>query len=335
MAISTEKTSADIQREIDEDRQRIGDRIDAIQDRMSAGQLVDEVLSYAKRSGGGEYVSNLGEAVKANPLPVALIGVGLAWLMAKQGVATPGDRSTHHHEPYPLYTVDGPVRRLGPVELSAGDRYSHFSDDTGIRLKALTDESGRRAGHFVDEAGKSYRGFADRSGRRIEHIVDESGSALDAALGWASDGWDKIRHTATDARDRTSRFASGVAHSSSAAAGSIRDQTGAMNEAILKHFRDQPLVGGALAFAVGAAIGAALPSSDTEDRVFGDAADKVKDEAADRAASLADRGSEVASQVYTSAVSAASDIHDDIKERVVGEQDRQRDGSAYPDYKGG
>jgi hypothetical protein len=37
-----EKTSADLQREIDQDRERIGQRIDAIQERMSPGQLVDE-----------------------------------------------------------------------------------------------------------------------------------------------------------------------------------------------------------------------------------------------------------------------------------------------------
>ena len=67
MANSIEKTSSDLQREIDADRQRIGDRIDAIQERMSPGQLVDEVLAYAKGSGGGEYVRNLGQALKDNP----------------------------------------------------------------------------------------------------------------------------------------------------------------------------------------------------------------------------------------------------------------------------
>jgi hypothetical protein len=45
---STEKTASELQREIDVDRQRIGDRIEAIQERMSPGQLIDEVLAYAK-----------------------------------------------------------------------------------------------------------------------------------------------------------------------------------------------------------------------------------------------------------------------------------------------
>ncbi len=56
MENSIEKTSSELQREIDADRLRIEDRIDAIQERMSPGQLIDEMLAYAKSSGGGEYV---------------------------------------------------------------------------------------------------------------------------------------------------------------------------------------------------------------------------------------------------------------------------------------
>ncbi|MFB2602492.1 DUF3618 domain-containing protein, partial [Rhizobium phaseoli] len=83
METSSDKTSLELQREIDQDRQRLGERINAIKERMSPGQLVDEVIAYAKNSGGSEFVGNLGRALKENPLPVALMGVSLAWLMAK------------------------------------------------------------------------------------------------------------------------------------------------------------------------------------------------------------------------------------------------------------
>src|SRR5215217_6826033 len=105
MTHATGRTSADLQREIDADRQRIEQRIGAIQERMSPGQLVDEVIAYAKDSGGGEYVSNLGKALKANPLPVALMGVSLAWLMAKQGI--PSQTSASAEEEYRLYVAQG------------------------------------------------------------------------------------------------------------------------------------------------------------------------------------------------------------------------------------
>ncbi|TNM64995.1 DUF3618 domain-containing protein [Aliirhizobium smilacinae] len=323
MENTTERTSADIQREIDADRQRIGSRIDAIQERMSPGQLIDEVMAYAKGSGGGEYVSNLGQAVKTNPIPVALMGVGLAWLMAKQGTtANPAPAPDTYARDYPLYPADGPVRRLGPPETVGGSRYSHFGDNSGKRLKALTDETGNRAGHFIDEAGKTYRGFADASGKQIEHIADETGASLDKASGWASDTWSQIKESATSIGNKVSDTAASLSRSSSSARSSAQEQVGRLNDAILKQFRDQPLVGGALAFAVGAAIGAALPHTEQEDALLGDAADATKEAVSAQASALADQGKEIASDAYDKAVAVASDLHDAVKDRVVEEADK-------------
>jgi hypothetical protein len=325
METSTEKTSADLQREIDRDRQRIGDRIDAIQERMSPGQLVDEVLAYAKGSGGGEYVSNLGQALKANPLPVALMGVSLAWLMAKG--TPPSPAASHQPEPeYPLYPASGTVRRLGPPETENGSRYSHFADSSGKRLKALTDESGHRAGHFVDEAGKTYRGFADATGKHVDQITDETGAMFDAATGWAAERWEQAKSAASGMSARASAAASSLSTQSSSAATSLQEQTSKLNEIILTQFRDQPLVGGALAFAVGAAIGAALPHTDTEDEVFGEASDATTDKLSAQALDVVDQGKEVATEVYEEAASIASDAHDAVKERVVTKVDALKAG---------
>ncbi|QKK33121.1 DUF3618 domain-containing protein (plasmid) [Rhizobium indicum] len=330
METSTERTSADLQREIDQDRQRIGDRIDAIQERMSPGQLVDEVLAYAKGSGGGEYVSNLGKALKANPLPVALMGVSLAWLMAKGSSANPP--ANHQGEPeYPLYPANGVVRRLGPPETENGTRYSHFADSSGKRLKALTDETGHRAGHFVDEAGKTYRGFADATGRHVDQITDETGAMFDAATGWAAERWEQAKSAANGMSARASAAASSLSAQSSSAATSLQEQTSKLNEVILTQFRDQPLVGGALAFAVGAAIGAALPHTDTEDELLGEASDSATDKLGARALDVVDQGKDVASEVYGKAALVASDAHDAVKDRVVTEVDAFKAGAQGSD----
>lgn len=54
----------------------------AIEHRLTPGQLVDQGLDYLRHSGANDFVQNLGGAAKQNPLPVALVGIGLAWLMA-------------------------------------------------------------------------------------------------------------------------------------------------------------------------------------------------------------------------------------------------------------
>ncbi len=321
MERSTEKTSADIQREIDQDRQRIGNRIDAIQERMSPGQLIDEVLTYAKGSGSGEYVSNLGQALKNNPLPVALMGVSLAWLMAKGSTPSTPSPIAQTVSEYPLYRADGPVRRLGPPQSENGSTYSHFSDSSGRKLKALTDETGRRAGHFVDEAGATYRGFADASGKQIDQIIDETGALLDNASGWVAEKWERAKGAAGNLEAAASGAASSLSDQASSVASSLRGQTNKLNDAILTHFRDQPLVGGALAFAVGAAIGAALPHTDVEDELLGDASDTAMENVTAASQDVMDRGKQVASEVYEKVLEVASDTHDTIKDRVVEEVD--------------
>ncbi|CAN7699994.1 DUF3618 domain-containing protein [Rhizobium sp. LjRoot98] len=325
---TNEKTSADLQREIDRDRERIGQRIDAIQERMSPGQLVDEVIAYAKGSGGAEYVNNLGHALKNNPLPVALMGVSLAWLMAKGSTSTEANAAPSQVSDYPLYQANGPVRRLGPPEYEFGSRYSHFSDNSGKRLRALTDEAGRRAGHFVDEAGTTYRGFADASGKQIDHIMDETGAAFDAASGWLSEKWEQTKNTVSSIGTAASDTAHSMSDRASSTASSVRGQTDKLNEMILTQFRDQPLVGGALAFAVGAAIGAALPHTEVEDKLVGDAADSTKEMVSAEARVGMEKTKEMASDLSAKVVDAASTAHDDLRDRVVEEVDALRQGSS-------
>jgi len=305
MAYTSENQSAaDIEREIAEDRRRIETKLDAIQQRMSPGQLVDEVISYAKSSGGGEYASNLGAAVKNNPVPMALVGIGLTWLMAGPKTS-PSSYVSTDEEDYPLATIEGDVRRSGPITVEGSSRYSHFADSAGSRYKALTDETGRRAGHFIDESGKTFRGFADASGRQYHDLRDEAGKLFDEASGWVSSAW----------RDLT-QSAGKTGGAMSNAGRSAMDTGTQLNEAILKHFRDQPLVGGALAFAVGAAIGAALPHTKVEDDVIGSVSDDVKSRLSQEASKTMDAAEQAATDVYDRAVSVAAEVHDTARDRV-------------------
>ncbi len=299
--------SAEIEQEIAQDRQRIEERLDAIQQRMSPGQLVDEALAYVKSSGGGEYASNFGSAVKNNPIPLALMGVSLAWLMAgpKTNLASYAQSSD---EAYPLATANGSLRRIGPPEAEGDLHYSHFSDAGGSRFKALTDKTGRRAGHFIDASGKTYRGFADATGRQIHDIRDEAGNLFDEASGWGSSTWQAITGSASKAGQQLSSAGSSAA-----------DMGSQLNDAVLKHFKDQPLVGGALAFALGAAIGAALPHTQTEDEALGETSDRLKDSVSAEVSETVDKVGEAASEAYQKAVTIAADVHDTARDRIAAE----------------
>lgn len=318
MAYSSDAKPEQIEREIEQDRQRINARLDEIQNRMSPGQLVDEALAYAKSSGGGEFFSNLTSSVKTNPMPVALLGVSLAWLMSSQKTDTSAQAHIDEVD-HPLAPVTGPVRRVGPVQQDGEHRYSHFTDQAGSKFKALTDETGRRAGHFTDEAGRTYRGFADQAGRHMHDIRDETGKVFDHASGWISQSWRDLKHSASRAGRHVTEAGRSAGNASMNMGASVRDSASSLNQAIMHQFRDQPLVGGALAFAVGAAIGAALPRTEREDEMMGEASDQMKGRVAAKASDTLDRAEHLASDVSRSATSVVADVHDTAKQRIAEE----------------
>jgi hypothetical protein len=176
----------------------------------------------------------------------------------------------------------------------------------------------------ADETGQTYRGFVDASGKRVDQIVDESGAVLDAASGWAAEKWEQAKTAVQGVSDRATGTASALADQASSAVTNLHEQTNKLNAMILHQFRDQPLVGGALAFAVGAAIGAALPSTEIEDELAGEASDATKEAISEQTSELVDQGTAMASNAYQHAVAVASDAHDDIKDRLAEEVESLR-----------
>lgn len=69
-----------LEREVAEERARLNATLDEIQNRLTPGQLVDEVLRHG-RGVGSDFVANLGRTLAANPVPTALVGVGVLWLL--------------------------------------------------------------------------------------------------------------------------------------------------------------------------------------------------------------------------------------------------------------
>ena len=74
----------EIERDVDAERLRVSETIDALQQKVSVGSLVDQIVKSVGEH-GGEASHNLALSLRQNPLAVILTGVGLAWLMAGSG----------------------------------------------------------------------------------------------------------------------------------------------------------------------------------------------------------------------------------------------------------
>src|ERR1700719_4210775 len=73
--------SEQLRRETEETRARVAETLEELRARITPGQVVDQLVDYAGDSGAGEFFRNLGRQAVKNPLPVTLMGAGLAWLM--------------------------------------------------------------------------------------------------------------------------------------------------------------------------------------------------------------------------------------------------------------
>lgn len=223
------KDPEQIAREIDTTRANLGETLDALQARLSPGQLLDQAMSMF-RGHSGEFARNLGTQVKENPLPVALIGTGIAWMIASR---RRGSRET--------------------IRQKAGT----------VRQKAAA------ARERVAQAGSS---------------IAQAGSSL--------------ANTGSD-----------FAHRVGSAAGSARAQAARAGEGFGRMMDEQPLVVAALGVALGAVIGAMLPSTEREDRLLGEASDRTKERAKELGAEQYERAREKVkegTQTVRDALSASS-----------------------------
>lgn len=257
----------ELEREAELERRNVANTIDALQEKASMGNVVEEIVRLVGEN-GGTASRNLGRTLRDNPLPALLTGVGLAWLMAGGGGPRlhrdhdrdddwdeHADDSTYLHrdpalrQPAPLYNVERARGTTYTGGASTGDTAS-----TGSGLKDRASDSVKRAGETASATASGVRRQADAASASVRNAAQGAGEAV-------RDASDGARERARHARERALR-------------------TGRRSRDTLETMmQDQPLVFGALALAVGAAFGGALPRSDTEDRMFGEQSAKLKERA--------------------------------------------------------
>src|SRR5947209_11270568 len=75
-------TTDQIENQAESHRAHISELIDELRNRVTPGEVMDQFLGWDE---GHEIARNFGRQVTNNPLPLALIGTGVAWLMFSDG----------------------------------------------------------------------------------------------------------------------------------------------------------------------------------------------------------------------------------------------------------
>lgn len=192
--VESRKNPEELEREIDQKRERIEDLVGALESRLSPGQLFDQALSYTKGH-SGEFAHNLGNTLKANPVPAVLTSVGLLWLALGQN-RTPAPATTGTPLKDKLSgALDSVANSAGQTRDSLnrgshdvrdkvtglGDTVSAKASQTGERL---SDTAAQAKDTLADQAQQLKGGF-DTLLREQPLVVGALGIALGALLGAA------------------------------------------------------------------------------------------------------------------------------------------------------
>jgi ferritin-like metal-binding protein YciE len=173
----------EIERDIGDTRAEIADTLGTIERRLAPERLVDQALDYLRR---GDTGTRLGEVIKRNPLPVALVGVGLAWL----AFTAWSDRRPAYPRGYP--TTGREPRRVSPLvgrsAVAAGSRehlVAWLRDAHAMELQSieLLEKQAGRLEHYPELLAKvrAHLAQSHSQAQRVERCLARLGAGPSGA----------------------------------------------------------------------------------------------------------------------------------------------------------
>ena len=241
-----------------------------------------------------DFVGELGEAIRQNPVPAALVGAGFLWLLMGGREVLLGGAS------HSLLSGAGEGAKRSSRAAYRGARYAGSAG-----LGRCQSNGGRRC---------PTRLSAFRIG------VSNAAEAVSSAAGNLAE---QVTHAASETagRVRSSREDAELDDSYRNPEFSVAKR---MQNSLADLFAQQPLLLGAVGIAIGAGIAASMPRSEAEDRLMGSTADAAKSrgealwqEAKKRGTDLASRGLDEA-EARDLTPEAAADVARAIGSKVAG-----------------
>ncbi|WP_299740896.1 DUF3618 domain-containing protein [uncultured Roseobacter sp.] len=291
------RSPKEIEREIEERRSDLTSNLEDLQDKFSIDTVVRQI-SDQFREHGGDMVHSIANQVKSNPIPLALTGVGLAWLMFGSSQQpqprryasddVDDDRYSSADREFRRSREDRSLPYTPPTTYHAGrsasqpswardddDNSSSIGDrlSSGAEIMKETAKGATRsakdglagAGASVGDAASSAKSIAGDAAQSAKQSLFNAGSRI-------AEGTETLTE---EGRKRVIVARQKAVEMRRSAARSMNQGT----DAAADFYDQQPLVVGALALAVGAALGGALPRTNTEDDLMGAQSDDLFDQA--------------------------------------------------------
>jgi hypothetical protein len=283
--MTDDRLPAEIERDIDHTRVELALTLDALEHKLRARHLVEKGFDMLKETLGNNDAWNRSlDVIRANPVPVALIGIGAAWLVASQTNVV--DRVVQDER------VEAARRRVTDMASNVSARAGELASDVASRVGIGGSSSSSSDPQALGRTGNT---MVDQAGR--------SGSD-----GWVHQVADMAQGAVRSARDSGEAMLNRAGLYANDGAGRVADQ-------LSDTFQRHPLVIGSIGIMAGALIAALLPATQVEDEWFGDTRDALWNKAQEA-------GEQAFSQVREAATRAVEAASDAATETVKGELDK-------------
>ena len=361
-------SSRDYEKEAERARRRLVDNLEELGDRLTPGQVIDEMLTYSRASGGTAFRA-FSNAMRENPIPSLLIGAGcMMFLSEKMGfsayggrpassgpnwVARMGQSSAGASQPATSRVGSAAASAragMGQAVGAASAQASNVAEAVRQSAAAIGDKvsgaagaAGTQASSIVDTVSAQASNFAETMRQGAAGIGDTVSEAADATRimahdwrGQASDAVTKARQTTESAMDAVRDYSSSLGGRVSDVADRTRrqaaDSASQAREAARSFVSEQPLLCAAIGVAIGAAIASMLPSTDVEDKLMGESSDAVKGSAQRTGSNALESAKNVASKVADRAQAAAKE--EGLSASALAEAARNSGGGTVNDAQG-
>lgn len=280
-------------------RARVDSSLDELRGRLSIGQIVDEVWGQLRHSQGGDVVKNVGRQVRDNPLALGLIGAGVAWLLSGEGVRAEGRDLKRRFEDW-SDADDGGGRGHQGYRSARPESGDHVA---GLRPRGTTATSNNNTSEpsLTDKAKSGASTLTASASDAAGRAGDAVSGAAESAADRARRAGESVSDAAASAGESARYYATEVGHYGRHGGRNLYARGQSLRRSFLDTLYEEPMIIGGVALAIGAAIGASLPSTRREDELLGPVRDDVRNAAYAYGEDVAERAGHVAEKAYEAA----------------------------------
>jgi len=279
--------SDQIKAEIDQTRERMDHTLSELGERLNPRHLMDEVVEYFRdnqnaakiKEGASRAGRALLDAIQEHPLPLLLVGGGLAWLAVEQRRRSQGyypDAEDYEEAEY-LTDMDTSWDEEGPAFVESG---------VEIEMSECDD---------LPSQGSSFKSSTMEKAQQIkEHLTAGAHSAKEKVTEAAGKVGEKARHLRDQTRERTAALSARTRQLSSRIKQRASHAYHRTEDSLANASDSYPLAVGVGCLTIGLLAGLLLPRTRKEDEMIGETSEQFRDRAKLRGKEVLERGRKAA-----------------------------------------